>query len=247
MGSLQVDCRMAEPEDIVAYLDGQKTITQDLKGKHILITAGPTLEAIDPVRYISNHSSGTMGIRLAEECEQRGASVSIVLGPTTLEVNSEGIKVIRVKSAAEMYQVCKEVYPSCDVSIFAAAVADYTPSTTAAQKVKKSDDDLSIPLKRTVDIAKSLGQQKRSYQINVGFALETQKGIEYAKGKLDKKNFDFIVLNSLKDKGAGFGTDTNKITIISRDKDPQIFPLKSKVAVANDIINKVVSILAKAK
>ncbi|MCL4112346.1 UNVERIFIED_CONTAM: hypothetical protein GTU68_039637 [Idotea baltica] len=241
------DGRMAEPEDIVAYLDNILRKQKSLAGKHILITAGPTQESIDPVRFISNHSSGTMGVRLAEECHVRGAKVSLVLGPSTIHVDSEVIELHRVRSAQDMYEACEEIYGSCDVAIFAAAVADYTPIITATQKVKKADDDLSIPLKRTVDIAKALGKRKSKNQINVGFALETQKGVEYAKGKLDKKNFDFIVLNSLKDKGAGFGTDTNKITIISKDAEPKLFPLKSKVAVSGDIIDHVESLITAVK
>jgi len=241
------DGRMAEPEDIVGFLDDLLKQGKSLSGRHILITAGPTQESIDPVRFISNHSSGTMGVRLAEECQARGAKVSLVLGPSSLKVQSASIDVHRVRSAQDMYEACDQIYDSCDVAIFAAAVADYTPVNTATQKVKKADDDLSIPLKRTVDIAKALGKRKKGNQINVGFALETQKGLEYAKGKLDKKNFDFIVLNSLKDKGAGFGTDTNKITIISTDSEPKLFPLKSKVAVAGDIIDHMESLLAVVK
>ncbi|MFT6809335.1 MAG: phosphopantothenoylcysteine decarboxylase/phosphopantothenate--cysteine ligase [Saprospiraceae bacterium] len=241
------DGRMAEPADILRFLEAHQRQKEDLKGQHILITAGPTQESIDPVRFISNHSSGTMGFRLAEACEERGARVSLILGPTSIQIDNKSIKVHRVRSAADMLQECGDLYDSCDVAIFAAAVADYTPTINADQKVKKSDEDLSIPLKRTVDIAKSMGGRKKKHQINVGFALETQKGVEYAKGKLGKKNFDFIVLNSLKDKGAGFGTDTNKITIISKDSDPEVFPLKSKVAVANDIIDKVVTLLVADK
>lgn len=241
------DGRMAEPEEIITLLDEYHLPAKDLAGRHVLITAGPTQEAIDPVRFISNRSTGMMGIRLAQSCSRRGARVSLVMGPNNLHIELPEVEIHYVRSAAEMYHACSSLYASCDVAIFAAAVADYTPLHTASQKLKKSDSDLNIPLKRTVDIAKTLGALKRSDQINVGFALETEEGIEYARSKLDKKNFDFIVLNSLKDKGAGFGVSTNKITIISKDAEDQTFPVKNKAAVAHDIINKVVAAIANKK
>ncbi len=234
------DGRMAEPEDIISFIDSTSLPFQDLDQNTILVTAGPTQEALDPVRYITNHSSGTMGIKLAEECANRGARVTLVLGCTHLKISHPNIKVIPVVSAQDMYLACKRQFDTCDAAIFAAAVADYQPSAQSKTKLKKSDGDLNIALTRTPDIAQSFGQIKRKSQISIGFALETNNGIQHAKGKLDKKNFDFIVLNSLKDKGAGFGLTTNKITIISRNTAPLYFDVKSKVEVAKDIIDQMV-------
>jgi phosphopantothenoylcysteine decarboxylase/phosphopantothenate--cysteine ligase len=229
--------RMAEPADIVDFIRQQLISKSDLEGKSVLITAGPTREALDPVRFISNKSTGKMGIAIAEAAAARGAIVTLVLGPTTIKPTNEDIRVINVSSAEEMYQACVAAYPTNDIGIMTAAVADYRPADIATQKIKKSDDDMSIGLERTQDIAKALGSSKQAHQILIGFALETQNGIENAKKKVFKKNFDFIVLNSLTDKGAGFAGDTNKITIISAAGDQETYDLKSKTAVAQDILN----------
>ena len=237
--------RMAEPEDIVAFLNSHSKKKADLAGKKVLITAGPTREAIDPVRYISNHSTGRMGIELAEECVSRGASVDLILGPTVLKASHPAIKTTNVSSAQEMYEACREIFASSDIAIFAAAVADYTPENTSDIKIKKKAGDMDIALKRTPDIAAQMGDLKRKDQINVGFALETNNGEVNAKRKLDKKNFDLIVLNSLKDKGAGFKHNTNKVTIYQRGGTSQSYPLKSKRAVAADIMDTIVPLTTK--
>ncbi len=235
--------RLAEPEDIIRFVDEHLSKKKDLKDKHILITAGPTIEKLDPVRFLSNPSSGKMGISIAEECAARGAKVSLVLGPTSLKPSHSAIDLISVESAEDMYQACKIRFESADAAILAAAVADYRPKIYADKKIKKKDDDMSIPLERTTDIAKSLGKIKGKNQLLVGFALETNNEIENAKAKLQKKNFDFIVLNSMRDKGAGFKKDTNKISIIRNDQEIKEFPLKSKTLVAVDIVNELVSLM----
>jgi len=234
------DGRMAEPEDIISYLEDHFTETQDLAGQHVLVTAGPTYERIDPVRFVGNHSSGKMGIALAEECLQRGAKVNLVLGPSKLNPEISHGKLIRVTTAEEMYKACKKLYKSTTIAIFAAAVADYTPVTTAKQKIKKKSGNLKIELKRTTDIAGEMGKIKKAKQINVGFALETEKGESNAQSKLKRKNFDMIVLNSLRDKGAGFKGDTNKVTIFTKNGEIKKYPLKSKKKVAKDIVNHIV-------
>lgn len=234
------DGRMAEPEDIVAYLAAFFQQKQDLKGQKALVTAGPSQEAIDPVRYIGNHSTGKMGIAIAEEMARRGADVTLVLGPTHLRPKLEAVKVVNVRSAQEMYEACRPVFAEADVTVLAAAVADYRPKHVATEKIKKKDDDLSIELARTVDIAASLGQEKRAGQINVGFALETNDETAHALGKLERKNLDFIVLNSLRDSGAGFGHNTNKVSILRRDGTRTDFDLKAKTAVATDIVDEIV-------
>ncbi len=239
--------RMAEPEDIVSFLEEHSKKKVDLKGATVLITAGPTRESLDPVRFISNRSTGRMGIALAEECADRGAKVHLVLGPTTLRPNHEHIKVADVQSAADMYEACNAVFNNCAITIFAAAVADYTPEQTSSKKIKKKDSDMSVPLKRTVDIAATLGNIKRKDQITCGFALETDNEAANAQRKLDKKNFDLIVLNSLKEKGAGFMHDTNKVTIYQHTAEPKSYPLKSKRAVAGDIIDTIVPLLAEKR
>ena len=233
--------RMAEPEHIVTYLHDFFARKKDLEGKQIVITAGPTHEAIDPVRFISNHSSGKMGFAIAEEMANRGAKVQLISGPSTQYTLHKNINKVDVRSADQMYEACKEVFATSDVAILAAAVADYKPAVYSRQKMKKKNDDLQIDLVKTIDIAASLGKDKKDHQIIVGFALETQNEIENAELKLDKKNVDFIVLNSLNDNGAGFGYDTNKITIIDRGNNPKKFELKSKKAVAIDIVNEVVT------
>jgi len=234
------DGRMAEPEDIVKYLEDHLSKKKDLANKIILITAGPTRESIDPVRFISNHSTGKMGITIADECAARGAKVHLVLGPSVLSATHPNVNTINVQSAEDMYQACKEHHDSSDVTILASAVADYTPMVSADQKIKKKAGDMKIDLKRTKDIAAELGKVKSSDQIHVGFALETQNAIANAKGKLDRKNLDFIVLNTLEDKGAGFGTSSNKVSIIHKSGEINKYELKSKKKVAVDIVNELI-------
>ncbi|MBR3618602.1 MAG: bifunctional phosphopantothenoylcysteine decarboxylase/phosphopantothenate--cysteine ligase CoaBC [Bacteroidaceae bacterium] len=238
--------RMEEPENIVAVLEKFFSRQESMKGKKILITAGPTYEKIDPVRFIGNYSSGKMGFALANECAQRGAQVELVCGPvsSSMQVHHPNIHRIDVESAQEMYEACKERYPSMDSAILCAAVADYAPETRADQKIKRTGDDLVIRLKPNPDIAASLGQIKKEGQTLVGFALETNDEESNAQAKLKKKNFDFIVLNSLKDKGAGFQTDTNKITIITAEGKKD-YPLKSKVEVAKDIVDELSALISK--
>lgn len=232
--------RMAEPENILARLDEALARTQDLSGKKVLITAGPTYEAIDPVRFIGNHSSGKMGYALAKNCANRGAEVTLVLGPSALNIHEPEIKVIKVISGEEMYKACEQYHQASDITIFAAAVADYKPKEAAVEKIKKSSDNLDLSLTKTRDIAATLGNDKKAHQIHIGFALETKDAEHYAQKKLEKKNFDFIVLNSLRDKGAGFKLDTNKVTIFTNKGDRTAFDLKSKDKVAEDIINTLV-------
>jgi|APLak6261688831_1056184.scaffolds.fasta_scaffold03127_3 phosphopantothenoylcysteine decarboxylase/phosphopantothenate--cysteine ligase len=232
--------RMAEPENIVAFIQRDLENQLPLRGKQFLITAGPTYEAIDPVRFIGNHSTGKMGFDIAECAAQLGATVTLISGPTTLQVQSKNIALVRVTSAAEMYAACHQYYPEVDVAICAAAVADYKPKFAADQKIKKSENTLTLELEKTKDILASLGQSKEN-QFLIGFALETENEIENAKLKIQKKNLDLIVLNSLQDKGAGFATATNKVTFIDKNFDIEAMPLKSKEAVATDIINKVIS------
>ena len=231
--------RMAEPENIVTFLENDLLEKLPLKGKKILITAGPTYEAIDPVRFIGNHSSGKMGFDIANEAANKGAEVILVSGPTHLNVQHSSIKLIRVTSAQDMYDACHEYYNNVDVAIAAAAVADYRPKNVANQKIKKNEATFSIELEKTKDILASLGEQKKK-QFLIGFALETENEIEHAKQKIQKKNLDLIVLNSLNDKGAGFGLPTNKVTFISKDFIVEPKELKSKEEVAQDIINKVI-------
>ena len=239
------DGRMAEPEGIIDFVGGVlKGGARDLAGKRALVTAGPTYEAIDPVRFIGNHSSGKMGIALAEELAGRGAQVDLVLGPSALSTYQQGITTHRVISAAEMYKVCMEGFKQSDIAIMSAAVADYTPVEVATEKIKKSgSDSLVLELTRTKDILKALGGIKKKGQILVGFALETRDERAYALGKLQTKNADLIVLNSAKDKGAGFGVDTNKITIFSKDGQEWSYEQKPKQQVAKDIVDQVVKLL----
>ena len=231
--------RMSEPENIVSFLERDLLEKLPLKGKKILITAGPTYEAIDPVRFIGNHSSGKMGFDIANEAVNKGAEVILVTGPTHLNVQNSAIKLIRVTSAQDMYDACHEFYNSVDVASAAAAVADYRPKNVANQKIKKNDATFSIELEKTKDILASLGEQKKN-QFLIGFALETENEIEHAKQKIQKKNLDLIVLNSLNDEGAGFGKATNKVTFISKEFAIEPKELKSKEEVAQDIINKVI-------
>ena len=231
--------RMEEPENIVACLEQFFSQQDSMKGKKVLITAGPTYEKIDPVRFIGNYSSGKMGFALANECARRGAQVELVCGPVSsaMQVNNPHIHRINVESAKEMFEACKELYPSMDSAILCAAVADFAPETTVDQKIKRTGEDMVIRLKPNPDIAASLGQMKKEHQSLVGFALETNDEESNAQAKLKKKNFDFIVLNSLNDKGAGFRTDTNKITIITADSKKE-YPLKTKEEVAKDIVDE---------
>lgn len=232
--------RMAEPEHIVAFIEADLESRLPLKGKKILITAGPTYEAIDPVRFIGNHSSGKMGFDIASSAANLGASVILVAGPTHCKATNPLIKVIPVVSAQEMYDACHLYYADVDVVIAAAAVADYKPKQAASQKIKKNADDFTIELEKTKDILASLGESKKN-QFLIGFALETENEIENAKLKIQKKNLDLIVLNSLQDKGAGFGKATNKVTFIDKFFTIEAMELKSKEAVADDILNKVIA------
>src|SRR5690625_557049 len=232
---LEGEGRMAEPENILSFIENNLKKNLKLIDKKVLITAGPTYEAIDPVRFIGNHSSGKMGYAIAEKAAQNGAEVILVSGPTALKIDYKEINVEQVTSAEEMYQAVMKHFADCDIFIAAAAVSDYTPEEVAAEKIKKEgDDNLVIHLKKTKDILLEAGKRK-THQFLVGFALETQNEVENAKAKLDKKNLDFIVLNSLREKGAGFATDTNKIHIISKENH-QLFDLKPKTEVAQDII-----------
>ena len=231
--------RMEEPEKIIEVLELFFSQQQDLKGKEILITAGPTYEKIDPVRFIGNYSSGKMGYALAEECASRGAKVTLVSGPVNLQVNHPNIHRINVESAQEMYEASVNHYNEADAGILCAAVADFTPLQTATQKIKREKDDLVLQLRPTQDIAASLGKMKKVNQLLVGFALETVDETLNAQGKLQRKNFDFIVLNSLNDQGAGFRVDTNKISIIDKEGITS-YPLKNKTEVAKDIIDRLV-------
>lgn len=238
------DGRMAEPEDIFKFVFGTEN-QMDLAGKRILITAGPTIEPIDPVRFIGNHSTGKMGLLIAEECRRRGAHIELVLGPVDIAVPmDENIIVHSVRTAEEMFQASKKCFSNIDVAIFAAAVADYTPKDYSTSKIKKKEGEMHIELKRTVDIAAELGMLKNASQFSVGFALETNSEEFHAKTKLNKKNFDFIVLNSLNDIGAGFAHDTNKIKIFDRTGASKEYDLKSKRLVATDIIDYLVSRMA---
>lgn len=233
--------RMEEPENIVIALqnffsDKEKSFSP-LDGKKVLITAGPTYEKIDPVRFIGNYSSGKMGYALAEECASRGAEVTLISGPVNMTCRHPNICRIDVESAEEMYQAAMAHYPTCDAGILCAAVADFTPEVKAEQKIKREGDNLILHLKPTQDIAAALGKTKRDNQILIGFALETTDELTHAQSKLTRKNFDFIVLNSLNDAGAGFRHDTNKITIVSKDNTKE-YPLKPKSEVAADIIDE---------
>ena len=233
--------RMAEPEDIVLFIENTLTENLPLKGKKILITAGPTYEAIDPVRFIGNFSSGKMGIALANEAVRQGAEVHLVLGPSSEKNIHLQIHLHRVVSAQQMYEAAVTEFPTCDIAILAAAVADYTPETVAYEKIKKKGGNLSLTLVPTVDILASLGKIKTT-QTLIGFALETENEVANAQTKLEKKNLDAIVLNSLRDAGAGFGTDTNKVTFITKETQNS-FPLKSKEEVAKDILAQIFGIL----
>ena len=237
---LNGDGRMAEPEDLLQLIKEFFETGRPLLGKKALVTAGPTYEAIDPVRFIGNHSSGKMGVALARRLARMGAEVHLVLGPGAGTAAEPGLTIQRVTSAAEMYEACLAVYSQVQIAVMAAAVADYTPASKADQKIKKEGENLKIELTRTRDILKSLGEQKAAGQVLVGFALETENELFNAQSKLEKKNADMIVLNSLRDEGAGFGHDTNKVTLLHRDGSRQDFGMKSKDDVAKDIIDALI-------
>jgi len=239
--------RMAEPEDIVKFISQDSATNSYFSCKSVLITAGPTYEAIDPVRFIGNRSTGKMGLEIARSFANKGAKVTLILGPSILDANHPNIKVVRVQSAADMYTQAVKRYKKTNIAIMAAAVADYTPKEVSKQKIKKKGGRLKIELKRTQDIAAKLGSVKTNKQFNVGFALETNNEAASAKGKLEKKNFDMIVLNSLKDKGAGFGHDTNKVTIFDNKGKTHRYKLKSKKEVANDIVHLVEQLMSEKK
>jgi phosphopantothenoylcysteine decarboxylase/phosphopantothenate--cysteine ligase len=235
------DGRMAEPEQLVQFITSHFFTKKPLTGRKALVTAGPTYEAIDPVRFIGNHSSGKMGIAIAKELYKQGADVTLVAGPLHTSFSANGIKLVNVTSAAEMYAACQEVFETADLAVMSAAVADYTPVTKAPEKIKKTEDIFQLELTRTKDILKSLGAKKKKGQVLVGFALETRDEKNYALGKLEAKNADMIVLNSLNDAGAGFGYDTNKITIFQRNGKETRFDTKSKEAVAKDIVDTIIT------
>lgn len=234
--------RMEEPEKIVEVLEAFFNREQDLKGKKVLITAGPTYEKIDPVRFIGNYSSGKMGYALAESCARRGAEVTLISGPVQVKAQHPSIKVTKVESAHQMHEAAIEAFPTSDAAILCAAVADFTPEVKADQKIKREKEDLILKLVPTEDIAAALGKIKKENQCLVGFALETNNELANARHKLEKKNFDFIVLNSLQDAGAGFQCDTNKITIVDKEKATP-YPLKTKTEVADDIIDRLANLL----
>ncbi len=235
--------RMEEPDKIVEIVSSYFASQQDLSKKKILITAGPTYEKIDPVRFIGNYSSGKMGYALAETCAERGAEVTLISGPVSIKAHHPSIQTIRVESAEEMYQACLKQFPQMDAAVFCAAVADYRPETFSIEKIKRKENEMSIQLIPNKDIAAAMGSIKRKNQVIAGFALETEGELTNATNKLNKKNLDFIVLNSLQDEGAGFQTDTNKITIIDTSGKVEKFPLKSKKEVARDIVNKLTGLM----
>lgn len=232
--------RMAEPENIMAAITQALGKKKALASKKVLITAGPTYEALDPVRFIGNHSSGKMGYALADAMAAQGAEVTLVSGPSNATLANAGIKLIKVTSAQEMHDACIGYFPTTDITILAAAVADYKPAQLAPQKIKKKSESLSLELVKTQDIAAALGKLKKNGQFTIGFALETENEFENAKQKIKAKNFDMIVLNSLNDQGAGFGHDTNKISIIDKQNNVRDFELKNKKDVAQDIVNTII-------
>ena len=235
--------RMAEPEEIVQFLVSEIKKTLPLAGAMMLVTAGPTYEAIDPVRFIGNHSSGKMGFAIADRLAQLGANVTLISGPSAQKSNHSAVTRVDVTSAAEMLEACLRYFPESNACIMSAAVADYTPADPAPQKIKKSGQSLTVELIQTIDILSTLGAQKKAGQLLAGFALETNDEEKNAIKKLQTKNLDFIVLNSLNDTGAGFKTDTNKITIIDRDLKKTTYGLKSKDEVAVDICDKIIDLL----
>jgi phosphopantothenoylcysteine decarboxylase/phosphopantothenate--cysteine ligase len=234
------DGRMAEPETIIRFLEDNFFLSKKLSGKKAFVSAGPTYEPIDPVRFIGNHSSGKMGIALAEELYRQGAEVTLILGPSSYSGAENGFKTVKVKTAEEMFTACQAGFSNSDIGIMAAAVADYAPVAVAREKIKKKEDRFTIELTKTKDILKTLGAAKKKNQVLVGFALETQNEKNYALGKLKDKKADMIVLNSLNDTGAGFGADTNKITIFDKSGKEFAFDTKSKREVAKDIVDTLI-------
>lgn len=237
------DGRMAEPEHIISYLEMNFFFSEELKGLNALVTAGPTHEPFDPVRYIGNQSTGKMGVALARELARRGAAVELVLGPSSIEVNDPRIHVTRIQSAGEMYQACMEIFPKTRIAVMSAAVADYTPVSFSPEKIKKNADTFTLELSRTKDILQRLGELKKDGQVLVGFALENTDEAAYARKKLKSKNADMIVLNSLNNNGAGFGFDTNQVTIFEKDGTETPYSQKTKTQVAVDIVDRIVKLL----
>lgn len=234
--------RMAEPEQIIKYVEENFFLTRKLEGKKVFVAAGPTYEPIDPVRFIGNNSSGKMGIALAHELHHHGADVTLVMGPSYLDFSENELKLVKVITASEMFDVCVKLFKDSEIGIMAAAVSDYTPVFTSDKKIKKKEDKLVIELTKTKDILKTLGNKKKPGQLLVGFALETTDEKKYALDKLDEKNADLIVLNSLNDEGAGFGHDTNKISIFAKNGKEFHFETKSKIEVAKDIVNTLIQL-----
>lgn len=233
---------MAEPDKIIRFIDDNFFAHKSLSGKKAFVSAGPTYEPLDPVRFIGNHSSGKMGVAIAEELYGRGAEVTLIMGPSSINLPANGIKSIRVNTADEMYNACTKEFDRSDIGVMAAAVADYTPVEVAANKIKKTNKELVIELKRTKDILKSLGEKKSAEQVLVGFALETNNERDNALGKLKSKNVDMVVMNSLNDAGAGFGTDTNKISIFDKSGKEFEFELMSKKEVAKNIVDTLIQL-----
>ena len=232
--------RMAEPEQIISFLETNFFFSKELKGKKALVTAGPTQEPFDPVRYISNQSTGKMGVAIARELARRGAEVELVLGPSALQVKIPGVHVIPIQSAEDMYEACLKLFPKTNIAVMSAAVADYTPVSFSPEKIKKNSGTFNLELTRTKDILKTLGTLKKPGQILVGFALENHDETAYAHKKLQSKNADMIVLNSLNDPGAGFGFDTNQVTIFEKDGPEIRYDQKPKQQVAKDIVDRII-------
>ena len=237
---LEGEGRMAEPEQIMDFITTNFFLARQLEGKKAMVTAGPTYEPIDPVRFIGNHSSGKMGFAIAKELYNRGAVVTLIAGPTSIDTTFNGITLIKVSTAGEMYKASTDAFEHADLAVMAAAVADYTPLTPEKEKIKKKEELLTVELTKTKDILKSLGDRKKAGQVLIGFALETNKEKQHAREKLQNKNADMIVLNSLNDAGAGFGHDTNKITIFEKGGQEFNFGIKSKTDVAKDIVDTII-------
>jgi phosphopantothenoylcysteine decarboxylase/phosphopantothenate--cysteine ligase len=240
--------RMEEPERIISFIRGLESTPSKKKllNRQVLVTAGPTHENIDPVRFIGNHSSGKMGFAIAGAFAAEGAEVHLVTGPVSLECHEKGVEVIRVTSAAEMFERCSELLDQMDVAVFNAAVSDYTPVSSSGKKIKRTDGVWTLELKATRDIAAEMGKRKKTGQVLVGFALETDNEIEHARQKLEKKNLDLVVLNSMQDRGAGFGTDTNRVTMIDSAGKIERYGLKPKARVAQDLVQRVLKMLENA-
>ena len=234
--------RMAEPEEILEFINVFFNKTKQLKGYNALVTAGPTYERIDPVRFIGNFSTGKMGIAIAEALADEGAEVTLVLGPTTELTRHAGINVVHIESALELYTQCEAAFRTADIAVLAAAVADYRPEVQATEKIKKADGELLLKLQKTEDTLSALGKIKSAGQTLIGFALETNNELDHARKKLTEKNADMIVLNSLRDEGAGFGYDTNKITLVTAEGDPLPLPLLSKKEAAAIIVNQILKL-----